>query len=97
MEKDLSVIGMAHQVLAGTLDLDDSGLKPGIHLTQLQDEATQVGQERIPDLRAEHLGRSDTSVAFFRRLWDRELRNVAEGRPINRWVPPQREPWDGKG
>jgi 5,5'-dehydrodivanillate O-demethylase len=90
IEEGLSVIAMAHDVLAGRLDLDDSGLKPGIRLTQLQDEATQVGQERIPDLRGEHLGRSDASVVFFRRLWAREMRALADGRPIKRWVPPQR-------
>lgn len=90
VEEDLSVIAMAHQILSGQMDLDATGLRPGIRLTQVQDEATQVGQGRIPDSKIEHLGGADASVLFFRRLWARELQALAEGRSIKRWTPPER-------
>jgi 5,5'-dehydrodivanillate O-demethylase len=78
----------ALRILSGEVNLDETGLPPGMRITQLQDEAVQIGQEPIPDRSQEHLGRSDTSVTFFRGLWMRELRHLAEGRPIKRWTAP---------
>ena len=34
----------------------------------------------------EHLGRSDIGVVFLRKLWERELRALADGRPLKQWV-----------
>lgn len=76
------------QILSGAMDLDNTGLPAGARLTQVQDEATQVGQEPIPDRSQEHLGRTDGAVIAYRQIWMRELRNLAEGRPIKRWVAP---------
>lgn len=79
---------LALKVLRGEVELDDSGLPQGMRLVQLQDEAVQIGQRPIADRDDEHLGRSDTATVFYRNLWMRELRNLAEGRPIKRWVGP---------
>ncbi len=57
----------------------------------IEDYCTQVGQGRIRDRAREHLGRNDTKVIFIRRLWERELRALAEGRPLTEWQVP-REP-----
>ena len=46
----------------------------------------QVGQGPIADRETEHLGRIDSGVTLFRRLWQRELRALAEGRPTKRWT-----------
>jgi hypothetical protein len=32
-----------------------------------------------------HLGRNDAVVILFRKLWERELRALAEGRPTKEW------------
>jgi 5,5'-dehydrodivanillate O-demethylase len=51
-----------------------------------QDYVTQVGQGPIADRSEESLGRSDAVIVLLRTLWRRELRNLAEGRPIKRWT-----------
>ncbi len=57
---------------------------------KVQDVVSQVGQGRIADRTAEHLGRSDSTVILLRKLWDRELRALAEGRPLKQWARPER-------
>jgi 5,5'-dehydrodivanillate O-demethylase len=54
-------------------------------LVKLQDSVTQIGQGRIADREAEHLGRTDRRVILLRTLWERELRALAEGRPLKQW------------
>ena len=48
--------------------------------------ATQVGQGTLPDRKNEHLGRSDQTVIMKRKVWERELRALAEGRPLKEWT-----------
>lgn len=83
------------RALAGTLDLDElPGWKDllAASLSNVQDGAAQEGQGAIPDRENEHLGRSDASVILLRRIWARELRNLAQGKPIKRWtIPPARD------
>ena len=50
-----------------------------------QDYITQVGPGAIADRSTEHLGASDAVISLLRTLWRRELRALAEGRPIKRW------------
>jgi 5,5'-dehydrodivanillate O-demethylase oxygenase subunit len=57
-------------------------------LFNLQDYVSQVGQGKAPDYQNEHLGNSDTTVVFARNLWRRELRAMAEGRPMKQWKYP---------
>jgi 5,5'-dehydrodivanillate O-demethylase len=54
----------------------------------IEDYATQVGQGTVPDRPAEHLGRSDGTVIMKRRIWQRELKALAEGRPLKEWTEP---------
>jgi 5,5'-dehydrodivanillate O-demethylase len=58
-------------------------------LVHAQDYVAQVGQGSRADRAREHLGRSDIGVILFRRIWERELRALAEGRPLRKWVLPQ--------
>jgi 5,5'-dehydrodivanillate O-demethylase len=44
---------------------------------------------RIYDRTREHLGRVDESVVLKRMVWQRELRALAEGRPIKEWTESQ--------
>jgi 5,5'-dehydrodivanillate O-demethylase oxygenase subunit len=55
-------------------------------LFNLQDYVSQVGQGTIADRRRERLGRVDLSVIMLRNLWRRELRALAEGRPLKQWA-----------
>jgi hypothetical protein len=45
-----------------------------------------AGQGRITERTDEQLGRSDAAIVVLRRLWQRELRAFAEGKPTKRWV-----------
>lgn len=51
----------------------------------IEDEIAQTGQGKVPDRRQEHLGRSDAGVILLRKLWERELRALAAGRPVKQW------------
>ncbi len=83
---------IAEKILAGEMTIeeipDDVSHYNGFII---EDYCTQVGQGRIRDREREHLGRNDTKVIFIRRLWERELRALAEGRPLTEWQVP-REP-----
>jgi 5,5'-dehydrodivanillate O-demethylase len=73
-------------VLRGELhvwDVDDPRTINGV-----QDYTAQVGQGIIPDRETWHLGRSDVGVVMLRNIWYRELRALAEGRPLKEWKNP---------
>src|SRR5262249_18100744 len=79
-------IDLAHQevcerILAGELRLRDLDTSR-VDLVRLQDDVAQVGQGRIADRSRERLARGDMGVLFLRRIWLRELRALADGRPV---------------
>jgi 5,5'-dehydrodivanillate O-demethylase len=82
---------IAEQILAGDLTIeeipDDVSHYNGFII---EDYVTQVGQGPIRDRQRERLGRNDTKVIFIRRLWERELRALAEGQPLTDWQVPSR-------
>ena len=49
-----------------------------------------MGQGPIADRAQERLGRTDARSILVRKLWARELRALAEGRPLTRWTRPAR-------
>ncbi|MEE8537513.1 MAG: hypothetical protein V3S71_05850, partial [Acidobacteriota bacterium] len=57
----------------------------------LQDGIAQVGQglSWFTNDDQEHLGREDTCVIAFRKLWYRELQALADGKPLTRWFRPE--------
>jgi 5,5'-dehydrodivanillate O-demethylase len=86
-----SVVDAGQSVLAGKLNFEDLEklTNDKIALIHAQDYVSQVGQGVIADRAQEHLGRSDTGVILFRKLWERELRALAEGRPLKKWALPE--------
>jgi len=59
-------------------------------LAIVQDIAVQAGQGRIADREHEFLGRSDAGIVLWRRILQRELGAIAEGRTPKKWArPPQ--------
>jgi 5,5'-dehydrodivanillate O-demethylase len=51
-----------------------------------EDYVAQVGQGVIADRTKERLGRTDVGVILLRKLWERELKALAEGRPLKQWT-----------
>jgi len=75
---------LVQAILAGKLRLSD--VDPNrIDFVMLEDEVAQTGQGAIAVRSNEHLGRSDRGVFLLRKIWERELRNLAGGRPIKQW------------
>lgn len=87
----VSVVKMGEAVLAGELNYQelDNIFADKIALVHVQDYVAQVGQGTIADRAQEHLGRSDVGIILFRKIWERELTALAEGRPLKQWVLPQ--------
>jgi Rieske oxygenase family protein len=53
----------------------------------VQDIAVQAGQGPIADRSNERLGRSDLAIVLWRKILERELRAMDEGRPPKQWKP----------
>ena len=72
-------------ILAGKLQLSD--VDPNrVDFVMLEDEVAQTGQGAIAVRSNEHLGRSDRGVFLLRKIWERELGNLADGRPLKQWA-----------
>jgi len=56
---------------------------------RLQDTVMCVAQGAIADRSAERLGRSDAAVILLRKIWKRELRLLAEGKPLTQFTFPR--------
>ena len=54
---------------------------------RVQDIAVQAGQGPIADRSNERLGRSDLAIILWRKILERELRAMQEGRPLKEWTP----------
>jgi 5,5'-dehydrodivanillate O-demethylase len=80
---------LTHEILAGRQRLHDvERERTDVNLTHLQDDVTQIGQGIIRDRSQEHLGRSDEHVVLLRKLFEREMRALAEGQPLTQWYLP---------
>jgi 5,5'-dehydrodivanillate O-demethylase len=82
-------IDIAHQdacdlVLSGRARVDDFDANH-VDLVRLQDDVAQLGQGIVADRAAENLGRADVGITAIRRLWRREMANLAAGRPLKAW------------
>jgi 5,5'-dehydrodivanillate O-demethylase len=66
------------------MTVDDIELAGGTYFP-VGDDVTQLGQGVIPDREQERLGASDVGVILLRNLWKRDLRALAEGRPLKQW------------
>ncbi|MBM2812286.1 MAG: hypothetical protein HW416_3045 [Chloroflexi bacterium] len=86
---------VGERVLAGDLTFDEVDTS-SVALVNVGDYSTQRGQGLIADRTHERLGRSDVGVTLLRELWSREMRALAEGRPLKQWVrPPHLVPAEG--
>jgi 5,5'-dehydrodivanillate O-demethylase len=84
-KRDLRREDLVEDILAGKIRLAD--VDPArTDIIRLQDDVAQIGQGRITDRSKEHLGRSDVAIVLLRRIWTRELRALAEGKPLKQWA-----------
>ena len=81
-------MSIAERVLRGEIRSQD--IQERTNIVNVQDYVAQVGQGAIADRDHEHLGHSDILVSLFRRIWQRELRNLYEGHPLKQWRRPER-------
>ncbi len=80
-------LDVTEEVLAGRQRVQD--LDPSYSgLFQVQDNVALSGQGRIVDRSQDWLGQSDKGIILLRRLWQRELAALAEGRPVKDWRRP---------
>jgi 5,5'-dehydrodivanillate O-demethylase oxygenase subunit len=79
---------MATAALTGKISVHDIEERPDI--VNIQDHVAQEGQGAIPDRETERLGRSDVAIILLRRIWQRELSALAEGKPLKKWSRPER-------
>jgi 5,5'-dehydrodivanillate O-demethylase len=80
---------VAEEVLAGKRRIQNSPADFSTYkLFLVEDYATQVGQGAVADREHEHLGRIDAGMILVRKVWQRELRALAEGRPLTDWYEP---------
>jgi 5,5'-dehydrodivanillate O-demethylase len=79
----------AEEVLGGRARVEDMDASLGTYKTfWIEDYVTLVGQGAIPDRAQERLGTTDQWMILKRHLWQRELKALAEGRPLKQWASP---------
>jgi 5,5'-dehydrodivanillate O-demethylase len=75
------------KILAGEMRLQDMDPEyPALFV--VEDNVTLAGQGRITERHRDRLGQSDKGVILLRKIWERELRAVAEGGPLKKWSRP---------
>jgi 5,5'-dehydrodivanillate O-demethylase len=84
---ELNALG--EQILAGKMRIEDLPQDMSIYkLFWIEDYVTQIGQRQNGRERPERLGVTDVGVALKRQIWQRELKALAEGRPLKQWYSP---------
>jgi len=80
---------LGEAVLQGKLCMEEIEIQPNLkNLTSLEDYVVQVGQGPSAPREEDRLGKLDVGVFLVRKLWERELKALAENRPLKRWVIP---------
>jgi 5,5'-dehydrodivanillate O-demethylase len=74
-------------ILAGRKSWVDVARHPNI--IRIQDGVSICGQGKIVDRSRERLGTSDAAVILLRKVWKRELRLLAAGRPVTQFGTPE--------
>jgi len=76
-------------ILAGKLRIRDVEVPDVYKLIQVEDYVAQVGQGATPDHSRDRLCRNDIAVVLLRKIWERELRAVVDGRSLKQWRRPE--------
>ncbi len=84
-----SVAELGDAVLTGKLRIKDIGNIDNYKLILVEDYIAQVGQGTMVNHPNDHLHRTDVAIILLRKIWERELRALAEGRPVKPWKRPE--------
>jgi len=80
---------LGRAVLEGRMALKEIDQRTNMYqLFLAEDYAVQVGQGTVADRSSERLGRTDVGTFLIRKIWERELRAIAGGRPLKQWTTP---------
>ena len=80
---------LGEAVLEGKMELKDIDERTNMYqLFLAEDYAVQVGQGPVADRSSERLGRSDVGTFLLRKIWQRELHALDQGRPLKAWKSP---------
>jgi 5,5'-dehydrodivanillate O-demethylase oxygenase subunit len=80
---------LSEAIMAGKMRIEDIGDDISMYkLFWVEDYVTQVSQGRKADRLPDRLGKIDQTVTLKRKVWERELRALAEGRPLKEWREP---------
>jgi len=80
-----SYIELGEAILRGELRIQDIDGDDKANMIWIQDYVTQVGQGSLAERKSERLIRSDVGLMLYRKLWEREVMALAEGRPLKNW------------
>jgi 5,5'-dehydrodivanillate O-demethylase len=88
LDEGPSVVELGNAVLAGKLRLQDIEVADAYKLVQVEDYVAQAAQGVICDRSKDRPGRKDAAVILLRKIFEREVRCLAEGRPLKEWRLP---------
>jgi 5,5'-dehydrodivanillate O-demethylase oxygenase subunit len=78
---------LTEAILAGELRVHDLWKDyPTIDVTRVEDDVAYIGQGVIADPSEHRLGSTDVGTILLRQMYAKELRALAEGRPLTNWV-----------
>ncbi len=75
---------IAAKIMACEMTLDEIDENHPL-LPVIQDTVCMAGQGIVADRKAEHLGRSDRAIGLLRKIWNREMNALQEGKPLKQW------------
>lgn len=83
-KRTISSVELGDKILRGEMYRED--VDPATtDFVRMQDHIAQIGQGTIGDHANDILGQGDIGIAMIRRLWARELKALAEGKPLKDW------------
>lgn len=88
LQQEIPMLEVAQAVLAGKVTTDHIVKTRWWDINSVQDMVTLLGQGPVADREREHLGHEDVGVILLRQLYVRELRALAERRPLKQWTRP---------
>jgi 5,5'-dehydrodivanillate O-demethylase len=78
---------LSEVALAGKLDFKNLWKeRPELNATRIEDDVAYIGQGVIANRSTDHLGPSDAGTILLRKIYARELRALAEGKPLTQWA-----------
>lgn len=78
------------KILTGQMRIEDLDRKFSTYeMFRVEDYVVQIGQGRTANRSAERLAHIDTGVVLRRKLWELELKAIADKKPLTQWIIPE--------